>query len=30
MLTNSAIRNLIREDKIYQIDLVIEQAFKNV
>jgi len=29
MLTNSAIRNLIREDKIYQIDLVIETSIQE-
>ncbi|HOV88570.1 MAG TPA: type IV pilus twitching motility protein PilT [Candidatus Paceibacterota bacterium] len=29
MLTNSAIRNLIREDKIYQIDLVIETSVQE-
>ncbi len=29
MITNSAIRNLIREDKIYQIDLVIETSIQE-
>jgi len=29
MITNSAIRNLIREDKIYQIDLVIETGIQE-
>jgi len=29
MLTNSAIRNLIREDKIYQIDLIIETSIQE-
>ncbi len=29
MLTNSAIRNLIREDKVYQIDLVIETSVQE-
>ena len=29
MITNSAIRNLIREDKVYQIDLVIETSIQE-
>ena len=29
MITNSAIRNLIRENKIYQIDLVIETSIQE-
>lgn len=29
MITNSAIRNLIREDKVYQIDLVIETSVQE-
>ncbi|MDI6821181.1 MAG: type IV pili twitching motility protein PilT, partial [Patescibacteria group bacterium] len=29
MLTNSAVRNLIREHKIYQIDLVIETSVQE-
>jgi len=29
MLANAAIRNLIREDKVYQIDLVIETSLEE-